>query len=344
MRPDPVISVIIPARNEEANIGACLESLLGQTDIAFEVIVVDDGSTDRTATIASQYKAVQVIAARPLPADWIGKSNAICTGVSIARGRWYLFTDADTQHRPGSLRASLMEAEAHCVIMLSYSPRQETGGWWDKLIQPLIFAELNKAFDYQKVSDTKSNVAAANGQYILFEKHAYNKIGGHTAVHSSMLEDVELARLAKTIGRIRFRYAPEAVTCRMYLSFAELREGWSKNLALLFPNCRNLAVRRIIEFVVLVVGPFIAFRLILKGFLIPGMAVIGAIGFVAFAFGKRLRRGGFPLISMISIVGLPVYSYLLLRSLRLRNLGGVSWKGRTYTPPKEPSGASESQI
>jgi glycosyltransferase involved in cell wall biosynthesis len=337
MKTEPFISVVIPARNEETNIGFCLESLVAQKGIKFEIIVVDDGSTDQTAKIARQYTGVTVIPARPLPRGWVGKSNALCTGVAIARGRWYLFTDADTQHLPGSLSASFAEANAHNVIMLSYSPAQKTGAWWDKLIQPLIFAELNKAFDYSEVSDPQSTIAAANGQYILFEKGAYNNIGGHAAVHNSILEDVQIAGLAKRIGRIRFRYAPDAVTCRMYQSFSQLTEGWTKNLALLFPDCAFLAFGRTLEFLLIVAGPLISVGLILQGFLISGLALVGLTTWSVISFAGRVLRGGFGPSSLVSVLGLPIYASLLVRSIYRRRVGRVDWKGRTYPSIKESS-------
>src|SRR5574337_412295 len=103
----PEVSVIVPARNEEACLGRCLESLLSQEGVTFEVLVVDDGSTDRTREIAQRVHGVFVLGADPLPPGWSGKSNALITGTRHARGRWLLFTDADTVHLPGSLRRSL---------------------------------------------------------------------------------------------------------------------------------------------------------------------------------------------------------------------------------------------
>jgi glycosyltransferase involved in cell wall biosynthesis len=342
MKPQPVVSVIIPARNEESNIESCLKSVLGQQGIEFEVIVVDDASTDRTAEIAKKHNGVRVISARPLENGWTGKSNAICTGVSVARGQWYLFTDADTEHQPGSLRGSLAEAQARRAILLSYSPKQITGGWWDKLVQPLIFADLNKRFDYKSVSDPKSSVAAANGQYMLFERVAYQRIGGHAAVRGSLLEDVDLALLAKQSGRIWFRYAPDAVTCRMYRSFAGLREGWTKNLAILFPNCRILAVQRSLEFLLLTTGPIASVDLIIRGNIASGVALLALAVCTLINFAKRLRQGGFGWSSTISVLGLPIYVYLLVRSLRKKKVGGISWKGRTYSPSRQLKNAAGS--
>src|ERR1700675_3103583 len=107
----PVVSVIVPARNEEASLGDCLHSLVAQSGVAFEIIVVDDHSTDRTREIAKSFHTVQVIEAGPLPDGWTGKNNAVATGARDARGEWLLFTDADTLHLPGSLARALAEAQ-----------------------------------------------------------------------------------------------------------------------------------------------------------------------------------------------------------------------------------------
>ncbi len=116
------MSVIVPARNEETCLGACLESLVAQTGVPFEIIVVDDHSTDRTREIAQSFPGVRVIEAGPLPEGWTGKNNAVTAGAGEARGQWLLFTDADTQHLPGSLARALAEAKAREVDLLSYSP------------------------------------------------------------------------------------------------------------------------------------------------------------------------------------------------------------------------------
>src|SRR5579863_1512168 len=121
----PTISVIVPARNEEACLGACLESLVGQSGASFEIIVVDDGSTDRTREIAESFPGVHLIDPGPLPPEWIGKNHALAAGVRAAHGEWLLFTDADTVHRTGSLACSLNEAQEEDAALLSYSPEQE---------------------------------------------------------------------------------------------------------------------------------------------------------------------------------------------------------------------------
>jgi glycosyltransferase involved in cell wall biosynthesis len=317
-----LISIVIPARNEEANIGRCLNSLARQEGAAFEILVVDDHSTDRTAEIAASFPGVRVIPANPLKDGWTGKANAIHTAVPLARGEWLLFTDADTVHAPGSLAGSVAEAERYGVAMLSYSPGQETGGFWERAVQPVIFAELSRKFVYEEINRGDSAVAAANGQYILMRRTAYEAIGGHAAVRGSLLEDVELARAAKRVGRLRFRYAPEAVSTRMYRNTRDLVEGWTKNLAALFPNALPLAALRTLESAILIAGPV--------ALLWTRWAALAALAYLGFA--RRLRSGGWSLAQVPrSVAGLPLFAWLLLRSYWMYSVRKrVEWKGRSY--------------
>src|SRR5580698_8955529 len=245
----PVVSVIIPARNEEASLGACLDSLVARTrvnleNVNFEIIVVDDNSTDRTREIAASFPNVRVIDAAPLPSGWTGKNNAVATGARQARGLWLLFADADTVHVLGSLARALSEAQQHGAELLSYSPEQVAVTFWEIATLPVVFAELARQYPPSKVSDPASPIAAANGQYILIRRETYDAVGGHAAIAGNILEDVALARAVKTSGRkIRFRYAADAVRTRMYRNYRQLRDGWTKNLALLFPNPGWLAVK-----------------------------------------------------------------------------------------------------
>ncbi|MGC2323107.1 MAG: glycosyltransferase, partial [Terriglobales bacterium] len=216
------VSVIVPARNEEACLAACLESLAGQQNVSFEIIVVDDGSTDRTAAIARSFAGVKLIEARPLPEGWSGKSNAVYNGAQQARGEWLLFTDADTVHLPGSLSRALAEAKSCGAEMLSYSPAQELHGFLERAVMPVIFAELAATYRPREVSDPSSPAAAANGQYVLVTREAYDAVGAHAAIAKCLLEDVELARAVKRSGRkLRFRFGGDAVRTRMYRSLPQ---------------------------------------------------------------------------------------------------------------------------
>jgi len=327
-----MVSVIVPARNEEDCLGVCLESLVVQAGVSFEIIVVDDGSSDRTRAIAQSFSGVRVVEPGPLPSGWSGKNNALVAGAKEARGEWLLFTDADTMHQAGSLARSVAEARRQKAALLSYSPEQEVHGMWEKAVMPVIFADLASSYRPSEVSDPASSAAAANGQYILVSREAYDAVGGHAAVATSLLEDVALARAVKASGRrIFFRYGGDAVRTRMYRSFAQLREGWTKNLVLLFRSPVRLAGLRLTEFALIVSGGAIAVAAGVRGKWHP--AVVGAIltGVLCGFLLKRIRRAHFSWdANLLALVGLPVFSYLLLRSRIAHEKGIVSWKGRSY--------------
>jgi glycosyltransferase involved in cell wall biosynthesis len=332
----PVVSVIVPARNEEVSLGACLESLAEQSGVTFEIIVVDDGSTDNTRKIAESFEGVHVIAPGPLPHGWTGKNNAVFAGATHAQGEWLLFTDADTVHYSGSLAAALAEAKQHGAALLSYSPEQEVHRFWEKGIMPVIFAELAATYSLSDVSDPASSAAAANGQYILISREAYDAVGGHAAIATSLLEDVELARAVKASGRkLFFRYGGDAVRTRMYRSFAQLREGWTKNLVLLFPSPVRLAVMRFVEFLLLFCSGYLAIEAaMLRQWRLSGLAAILLASMFAFLL-RRIRRAHFSWdANLLAIFGLPVFSYLLLRSRLSYKRNQISWKGRIYTAGK----------
>jgi GT2 family glycosyltransferase len=328
-----IVSIVVPARNEETSLGACLESLVSQRGISYEIIVVDDSSTDRTGEIARSFPRAQVIETGALPSGWTGKNHAMAAGATIAQGKWLLFTDADTVHKPGSLARAMAEAERYGAALLSYSPEQEVRGFWERAVMPVIFAELAAIYRPSDVSNPASPVAAANGQYILISREVYDAVGGHQAVAGDLLEDVALARLVKASGRnIRFRYAGDAVRTRMYRSFAQMREGWTKNLVLLFPSAFRLALLRMLEFLLIFCGAAVAIIAACQG---QGSAAI-ASATVAIAlsalFFKRIGKAHFPWSANLhALLGLPIFSYLLLGSKLSYKRGTVSWKGRSYS-------------
>ena len=325
---EPVVSAVIPARNEEANLRACLESLVSQEGIVFEIIVVDDGSTDGTRAIAESFPSARVIEAGPLPPGWTGKNNAVTAGARVAKGKWLLFTDADTVHKPGSLAAAVKEAEEYDVDLLSYSPEQEVHGFWERAVMPVIFADLAREYPPSAISENSSQVAAANGQYLLISRRAHDQVGGHAAVAPSFLEDVALARAVRKASlRIRFRYAPEAVRTRMYRNFAQLREGWTKNLSLLFPATIPLAVIRTVEFLITMACLSIGIASMVHGVSVYTILYL----FVPYMTYRRIASAHFSWSStLLGILGLPVFSYLLVRSKLRRANGDISWKGRRY--------------
>ena len=340
------LTVIVPARNEEDCLGACLESLLAQSEEVFklgedwELIVVNDHSTDRTGEIARGFAGVTVLEAGKLERGWTGKANAIWSAARRARGRWLLFTDADTVHEQGNLHRAMHEAAKYKAGMLSYSPRQIVSGVVQRSLMPLVFCELALSYPPAQVSDPNQRIAAANGQFLLVEREAYRRLGGHPSVADKVLEDVELAFLAKRrkVG-LRFRYAEDAVSTRMYRSTAAMIEGWTKNLALLFDNTLALAVWRALDIFLLAGLPLLAIWLWNARFAAHSLQWLGAGWVLAllwarnlFRFYGRVAKSNFPFVDCaISPLGLPLFIVLLYRSwFQHRILKQVSWKGRSY--------------
>jgi glycosyltransferase involved in cell wall biosynthesis len=344
--PQVELSVIIPARNEEQSLPACLTSLLNQTEPGFtlgqqwELILINDDSTDQTRNIAAEAAAqnngVTLLDAPPLDltprGGFTGKNNACWAGAQAARGRYLLFTDADTIHNTNDLSRALQEAERHKAALLSYSPRQLVTGFWQHALMPLVFSELASVYPSKEVNDPVNSLAAANGQFLLVEQEAYFAIGGHRAVGREILEDVALAGNVKRSGRtIRFRYAPDALSTRMYRTTTDMIEGWTKNLALLFPKPIALALWRLLDLALIISLPILALGIF---WLVPWQRWALLLIWVRtlWRFYVRIARSNFPAIDVaISILGVPFFAYLLVRSVihhRIRK--NVAWKGRSY--------------
>jgi hypothetical protein len=272
----------------------------------------------------------------------------VATGAREAKGDWLLFTDADTVHILGSLARALKEAEENGAALLSYSPEQIAVTFWEMATLPVVFAELAREYPPSKVSDPNSPAAAANGQYILIKREAYDSVGGHAAVAHDILEDVALARAVKRSGRkIRFRYAADAVRTRMYRNFAQLREGWTKNLALLFPNPGRLAVKSLLLWglgwavfltpILADIGVKLAGNEVLRNGFRSLIALdhswLGGITILGLVYlQQRLSRSNFTWDRNLlgGLFGMPMFAYLLLRSKRAHARGNIPWKGRTY--------------
>jgi glycosyltransferase involved in cell wall biosynthesis len=337
-----LLSVIVPARNEADVLQSCLESLLGQSEADFalardwELLVVDDGSTDETRSIALGLVGATVLDPEPLKPGWTGKANAVWTAARRAQGEWLLFTDADTIHVAGNLRRAIHEAERAQAMMLSYSPRQVVTGFWQRALMPLIFSELALAYPPEKVSDPTSRVAAANGQFLLVQRAVYFQVGGHGAAPGSLLEDVDLAFLLKRRKYpIRFRYAPDALSTRMYRSFGAMFEGWTKNLARLFAFPVMMAAWRALDLLLLVGLPLLLWHY----FALPlARYALAAVWLrVLWRFYARVAKSNFSALDCaLSLVALPLFCVLLVISWWQHTVrGSVAWKGRKYSTAKQ---------
>lgn len=330
--PPAVISVIVPARNEEPTIAACIESLACQLEIA-EILVVNDQSTDKTAEIVRGLMItipnLRLLETNGVPSGWVGKNNAVALGAREATQPWLLFTDADAEHQPGSAASALQSAEKTGAALISYSPEQITETWYEKALIPFIYCRLARKFNYAAVNDPSSPDAASNGQFLMIRREAYDAIGGHASVASEVLEDVALARRAKAAGyRLAFNSGKGIVRVRMYRSFASMWEGWTKNLYPLMGGTRLSTFREIES-----TFPWIPFLVVLLGIKFPLAMFLGVwlLIFRQINYGSELTRNQFPFSLILYYVpAVFLYAAVLWSSFRHHATGKVSWKGREY--------------
>ncbi len=233
----PLISICVPARNEERNIRRCVESLLAQTYPNFELVILEDRSTDSTAKIldelAQKDTRLKIISGNVLPLGWAGKPHALTQTSASAQGEWLCFVDADTFAAPDALNAVYTNALKRDADLFTIFTHQEMESFWERTILPLVLTALSAGFSPRKVNDPKSDIAIANGQFIFIKRSVYDAIGGHAAIKDSIVEDKDLAMLTKSSGyRLIIADGSDYVRTRMYTSLPEMWEGWTKNIYL----------------------------------------------------------------------------------------------------------------
>jgi glycosyltransferase involved in cell wall biosynthesis len=341
-----LLSAIVPARNEEAVIGACVESLACQAEIA-EILVVDDQSTDETAAVVKEWMRrvpqLRLLETRELPAGWVGKNNAVWLGACEARGEWLLFTDADAVHSRDSAARALKKAVEEQSVLVSFSPEQAMETWYEKSLIPYVYCRLASQFDYGEVNDPAKAAAAANGQFLMIRREVYEAVGGHASVAGEVLEDVALAKRVKGEGyRICFGSGRGIVRVRMYRSFRAMWEGWRKNLYPLLGGNRGAVGREIARAIVPVMLIVIA-AILVWGFTESAMGALGVlvagITGVFVAYDGELRRNQFPpRLAWYGIPGRLLFAGVLWASYRSHRRGKLEWKGREY--PAGTPGAS----
>jgi chlorobactene glucosyltransferase len=327
----PRVSVLVPARNEEKNIGACLEGLINQDYPNWEIFVLDDNSSDRTAAIVQQFSArarrIKLLAGAPLPAGWLGKNWACHQLSEQATGEIFIFTDADNRYAPSAVSHTLGWMQKFNLGLLSAFCHQITKTLPEKLAVPvvnmLVYSYLPLWLTYYSKD---AALAAANGQWLAFTREAYQRTGGHRTVRNHVVEDVELSRLAKRCGeKILAVSARDTVFSRMYHSGREVWEGYSKNLfglmnfkaAPFFMVLTLLFFIHVAPYILVWFKPFTALALI--------AIVINVL--IRFILAIKFAQPFFvsTLLHPFSIL----YTILIgLNSYRCHKTGGLKWKGR----------------
>jgi chlorobactene glucosyltransferase len=348
----PFVSVIVPARNEERNLPRLLSTLLSLCYPDYEVIVVDDQSTDGTPRVLEEWAArdprLRVVRGAGLLPGWKGKPNAMRQGVEVARGEWLLFTDADTAHEPLSLGSTIAYALEHDVDLLTIGPCPELHTAWEKIIMPVAYEGIFALYPPYKVNDPKSRTAIANGQYILIRRDVYAKAGGIGRVKNEIAEDLEFGKAVKSDGhRLVLADGRHLMSVRMYTNLSEIWEGWSKNVVLSFGRNPLEGLLAVAGTMTLTVAPVLMARWALlswrtanatgrKDDLAAAYWTSGLAGWVIagpFVYRARMDRslGLTPVWTLTQPVGAAMFTAIMLYSIyRLLTGRGVVWKGRTY--------------
>lgn len=233
----PLVSVVVPARDERRNIASCVRSILAGGYRNIEVVVVDDRSTDGTADIVREIARdddrLTLIENPRLPDGWFGKPWACATGAKASRGDFVCFTDADARHGPNLVARAVNAMNARQLDMLSVAGHQELGSFWERVVQPHVFWMIASRYGGTETVNRSKRVVdkIANGQCIIVRRSAYASIGGHEAVRDQVAEDVALAQRLFAAGRrTELVLGRDELTTRMYTSLREIMAGWRKNI------------------------------------------------------------------------------------------------------------------
>jgi chlorobactene glucosyltransferase len=341
----PLISVIIPARNEARNIRRCVQALLMQTYPNYEIIVVDDRSTDATPQLLAELSKgnshLQVIHGSELPPGWAGKPYALVQGTAVARGEWLCFVDADTFAMPDLLWSTYQLASKVQADMFSILTDQELGSFWERAILPLVFLGLSFGFPAKRVNDPTKPDAISNGQFILIKRKVYDQVGGHGSVMDRVDEDKAIAILVKRAGfRLVLADGRKVARTRMYTSLPEMWEGWTKNIYLgLQDRLWLLLFGALLGFLVSLLLPIWLFGSLFwlsAGGGVDAALVAGEAGALwVYLLWKRLqacREFGLPAGYAFTFpLGALLFTAMILASaFNVISGRGVIWKGRRY--------------
>ena len=341
----PLVSVIIPARNEADTIETVVGSVLATTYPALEVIVVDDRSTDATAAIAARLAGtdprVRVVAGEELPPGWFGKPWACVQGWRAARGDVLVFTDADTRHAPALLSRTVAALEATGAGLVTVSPHQLCVSFWERVVMPQIWLLLGLRYHPRIVTRARhARDVIANGQFIMVPRAAYEAVGTHEVVRAEVAEDLAMAQAFHAAGhRVHFTFGDRLMETRMYRGLAQLVEGWSKNVYL--GGRRSFPGEPVLQALVpSMLGGVMLFWLAPPAYLLAAAGGIAAAWLPAALVATGLSALFWMLMSagmripvrygLAYPVGALVFLFIVARST-WRGARRVEWRGRTYS-------------
>ena len=346
----PLISICIPARNEEDNIRRCVEAALGQDYPNIEIVVVDDRSADATLTqlreITSRVSHLILVDGSDLPEGWAGKPHALYQASAVARGEWLCFVDADTFLAPQAISSCYAKALETKADLFTVMTKQILGSFWEKAVMPLVMTALSVGFSPRKINDPNRREAVANGQFILIKRGIYDAIGGHEKVKDQIVEDKAISEQVKWNGhRLILADGTQVIRTRMYTSLETIWAGWTKNIYLGLRDHTVMlllgafgAMLALIAALFLPVWPLLGLTWVLKGGGWMSLAVIfQAMIIWGYLIHTRARvaRGMdiSPWYALTTPLGAGVFAAMMLTSAwKVLSGQGVTWRGRHYRP------------
>ena len=338
-REPPRLAVLVPARNEESNIEACLADLRASEHVDFEILVIDDGSSDATATLVRDVGAhdprVTLLQAPPRPEGWCGKSWALAHGVARVDPRidQLCFVDADVRLAPDTLARAATYAREHDAAMVSLLPSLTTKTFWESVVQPVMGMMMFVFQPLGEVNDPRAELAVANGQFLWVDRRAYQRRGGHAAVRSEIVEDVALARAFKAAGeRVALVLAPEGMRTRMYDGLASMWRGWGKTIHPYLQRGPGRIWLGVLVFTALLWLPFTTLGFVASSGALPLALNAATVATILANTALFRAKMGQPLRHALLW---PVAIAVLLALFTWRTLGAwagwrVEWKQRTY--------------
>ena len=329
---EPLVSIIIPAKYEKENIEKCLSSILSLEYSNKEIIVV--AGDEDTKAVAEKFKNVKVIKEPPLPQGWIGKNWACYIGYKNSKGDYLLFTDADTIHSKETLKLAVAKCEEENIGLLTLVPGLIMESKWVKSFLPIIgqFIVIYTLAPYTNKDNTK--FVFGNGQFLLFKRSVYEKIGTHEAVKKDIIEDFHLAKLVKQNGyKVRVYNGLNLLRVRMYRNLKEMVQGWSKNLYLGLGAKIYYLIIAIFLLTIIYLFPLMTFFFSLYFYynytnlfiwsLIINIFYIFRFGIIYYKLNVNFNYAFQYFISIILFIYLLLKSYIMYKK-------GILWKGRIY--------------
>jgi chlorobactene glucosyltransferase len=339
LRVFPRVSILLPARNEERNLESCVRSLLAQKYQDFQIVVLDDESSDSTwqilVSLASEDDRIRIIKGKPLPEGWIGKNWACHQLSQVADGELLLFTDADTRHHPSILSDAISAMMAGEADLITAIPHEEVISWAERLAIPVIFFCMMCFVPLGLAYRLRAPILSATiGQFMMFRKTAYRRIGGHAAIKQNAVDDIALGRNIKSHGlRWHLYDGRDRIRCRMYEDFSQVYQGLSKNLFAVFNYKLTITLFIWVWLSIVFFSPLIVLALWFTGMTIPSLSILLAATSVAIAsvlWGITYWRFGFPRYLTFLYPLSMIFAFMIaMSSIILTLTGRTTWKGRT---------------